>query len=129
MADASDVAEAVEVRKYISFLDNERNCYLGQSKIGSSVYTPRTVLAKYFADGEGSIEEMLRAVMKEEEHIIPAGDTVLQQYLALFTILLTIGQGHHLNRFIERDYNDDRLPFFDKPRRCSSGTTCCTKSA
>lgn len=106
----------VEVQKYLTFLNDPHNAYPGASKTSDSIYTPRSVLLRYFTNGQGSIDGLLGVILKEEGHIIPASDTVLEQYLAVFTVLLSIGQAHYLNRFIERDYNDDRLPFLDRPR-------------
>lgn len=106
----------VDVQRYLAFLNDPHNAYPGASKTPNSTYTPRSVLLRYFTNGQGSIDGLLAVVLKEEENHIPTSDTVLEQYLAVFTILLSIGKAQHLNRFIERDYNDDRLPFFDRPR-------------
>lgn len=113
----------IEVQKFLAFLREEQTIYLGESKAEASIYTPRSDLLRYFADGRGSLDDLLKAVLKEEEHIIPASETVIQQYLAVFTILLSIGQAQYLNRFIERDYNDERLPFFDRPRHFPKAVT------
>lgn len=106
-----------EVQKYLRFINQESNIFRGQSKTSEHLYTPRLLLLQYFTNGSGSIDRLLQEILEqEEEHVFPAGGTILEQYLGTLTVLLTIGQARYLNRFIERDYSDDRLPFFDRPR-------------
>lgn len=106
-----------EVQKYLRFINQDSNIFRGQSKTSEQLYTPRLLLLGYFTNGNGSIDKLLQEVLADgEEHVVPAGETILDQYLAILTILLTIGQARYLNRFVERDYSDDRLPFFDRPR-------------
>lgn len=104
-----------ELDKFLTFLNDARNIFKGYSKSSDDRYTPRSILSRYFADAGSSIENLLKEVLEDEEHI-PQGETVLNQYLTVFSILLSIGKGKYLNRCIERDYSDEKLPFFDRPR-------------
>lgn len=104
-----------ESNRFLNFLDDERNIFKGFSKSSEARYIPRSVLFRYFTEGSSSIEELLKEVLEDEEHV-PQADTVLNQYLVVFSILLSIGKGKYLVRCIERDYSDDKLPFFDRPR-------------
>lgn len=104
-----------ESSKLLAFLDNERNIFKGFGKSSEDKYIPRSSLSRYFTDEGGSIESLLEEVLKDEEHA-PQAETVLNQYLVVFAILLSIGKGQYLSRCIERDYSDDKLPFFDRPR-------------
>ena len=104
-----------EEHQYLSFLEDERNKFSGQSASPDNLYTPRSILTSYFVGGQGSLDDLLKEVLKEEAHIPPA-EIVLDRYLLVLTILLSIGKAEILSRFIERDYNDERLPFFDRPR-------------
>lgn len=116
MAGGIDQAEhSPETAKFLSFLQNDRNILTGYSKSSEDKYIPRSVLTRYFTLDGGSLDGLLKEVLEEEEHITQA-DTILQQYLAVFAILLSIGKGKYLNRCVERDYNDERLPLFDRPR-------------
>lgn len=113
-----------EVSKYLSLLNDTKNTFQGLSKSVGNKYIPRSVLTQYFTLGGGSLDGLLRENLEEGEHI-PQTETILQQYLAVFSILLSIGKGKYLNRCIERRYNDERLPLLDKPRHfptCDNGS-------
>lgn len=105
-----------QVRIYLGYVNEPRNAFIGKSKLGDSVYTPRTSLLRYFQDGRASIDDLLSSVLKEEDVIVPVGSVVLQEYLLVFTVLLLIGKGQYLSHLIERNYGDDKLPFFECPR-------------
>lgn len=104
-----------EVSKYLSFLHDTQNIFQGYSRSSGNKYIPRSVLTQYFALSGVSLDRLLRENLEKDEHV-PQTETILQQYLAVFSVLLSIGKGKYLNRCIERRYNDERLPLLDKPR-------------
>lgn len=117
MADVCDQPDQdIGVQKYLKFLEDDSTAFCSSAKTVSNVFTPRSILLRYFTAGQNSIEELLRVTLQEDAHTIPAAGDVLKNYLVVFTILLKIDKAPFLKRFIERDYNDKRLPFFDKPR-------------
>ncbi|KAK5074750.1 hypothetical protein LTR64_000955 [Lithohypha guttulata] len=115
-ASHGQVSQSNESQAYLVYLSLARNAFIGTSKTSDNIYTPRSVLLKYFTDDYSSLDRLLKAVLKEEQDTLPASETILQHYLATFTILLSLGKGRYLNRFIERGYNDERLPYFECPR-------------
>lgn len=113
--DAGQPEQPSETSRFLSVLNDDHNIFKGYSKSSENRYIPRSVLARHFAIGGGSLDTLLRETLEEEEHI-PQAETILHQYLDVFSILLSIGKGKFLNRCVERDYSDERLPFFDRPR-------------
>lgn len=113
-----------EAARYLQFLGKETTVFNGQSKTSEHIYTPRSLLVRYFAHEGGSIDRLLHEVLEQDEaHVFPASSTILEEFLGILTVLLKIGQARYLNRFVERDYSDDRLPFIDRPRHFPKSET------
>lgn len=105
-----------KVQKYITYLDGDDCAFRGYCATSNTIYTPRSNLSQYFARDGNSVEDLLKEVLEEKAHGIPEERLIFDSYLVVFTILLAIRKAQYLPHFIERNYTDESLPFFDKPR-------------
>lgn len=105
----------IEVQGFLRFLDKEQ----GESPEGNSLpcahFVSKSSLQQYFQRERGSLKRLLHAVIDQEEDI-PEVETVQDKYLSVLAILVRIGYGAFLTRFIEQDYSDQQLPFNEQPK-------------
>lgn len=105
-----------EIQKYLAYLESDKCALSGRCGGSSIAFIPRRSLLSYFGQQTRCIEQLLREAFQEDAHTISEAQVILDHFLVVFTILLRIGKALALPRFVERDYTDERLPFFDRPR-------------
>jgi len=103
-----------EVYDFLTFLKRPDVAIEGHSKSKDKIFTPKTVLQAHFNGQRGLLQQLLNQTLSGERHIPPPG-TVLKDFIAVFATLLVIGQPQFLQRFIEQNLCDDRLPFDVEP--------------
>jgi hypothetical protein len=88
------------------------NCEYGVRDPNSDercVFIPRSQILAYF--NEARLNEVLSAIIGDDEHYPRIGGLVLARYICVFCILLEIGQGKFIQHFVRYHLSDDRLPF------------------
>ena len=93
--------------------DTYRVGYGGINDEEQPVYIPLATLRAYFKTHH-RLKNLLNALFQEDE--CPSVSYVHSHYLRPFAILLSIGQGHMINYFVEHDsLEDQQLPFRTRP--------------
>jgi len=105
----------IEVQRFLKFLRKEQSESPNEKPLTCAHFVPKSSLQQYFERERGSLERLLHAIIDREE-FIPAAEVVRDKYLSILAILVEIGYGAFLTRFVEQDYSDQRLPFDEQPK-------------
>lgn len=71
------------------------------------------------------VDDLLAALFDNGERSAPDVDVIISHYLRPFAILLRIGEGNMIYRFVNhKSLEDDRLPFHQEPNDFPSSTRC-----
>ena len=101
-----------ETSAFLSFL--RKAAIEGYSQSQTKVFTPKCALQDYFGRRRGSLSRLLDETLHGERHP-PSAETVSTEFIAIYAILITIGQPQFLKRFIEHGFCDDKLPLQVEP--------------
>ncbi|MDI1492535.1 MAG: hypothetical protein OHK93_003749 [Ramalina farinacea] len=102
----------------------------GETSDASYRYIPMSVLRREFT--KPKIKRLLDAVFARSDRAAPDAETIIKHYLRPFLILVHIGRGSQILRFVKQDnLKDDCLPFQTLPHGLPESTdwfhTFCEK--